>query len=410
MTGTLDRRGRFVLLSSAFVLTGAATVTLGPILPELQEAWSMGAGQISWLFAAQFIGSAFGSVLSTQRLDWSLPGGYALMGIGLLLLALGGPGLALAAASLVGLGLGSAIPATNLRIAYDDPENRGAALAKVNLIWGIGATGLPLLLALVAGRLSLRIPVAWIGAASLLVALPLLRVPVPPTPAGRSSRDPGPAKDSADTATSPRPTGRHSDFIALLPFATVFFFYVGTEATFGGWLVSLAAELEAEASKVALLIGSTFWAALLIGRGLTASFLRRMTEHRLFALCLGLAVFGTALVLLIPELSVTWIAAGLVGFGLAPLFPLTVSFMTQRAERLRTDNTGWIFAASGLGGACVPWSVGQVAELWTSTRIGFSIPLICLTLVALIFYFLIEEDSPPLGDVRAVSDAEENDL
>ena len=395
MTATLDRRGRFVLLSSAFVLTGAATVTLGPILPELQDAWSMGAGQISWLFTAQFLGSAIGSVLSTRRLDWSLPAGYLLMGAGLLMLALGGPESAIAAAFLVGFGLGSAIPATNLRIAYDDPENRGAALAKVNLVWGVGAAGLPLLLALVAGKISLRVPVAWIGVVSILVALPLLRTPVPPTPADRFKRGGAAGADS-------RPeTGGRSDFISLLPFAAIFFLYVGTEATFGGWLVSLATEFETSAAKVALLIGSTFWAALLLGRGLAAPLLRRTTESRLYWICLGLAILGTTLVLLVPSISAVWIAAGIVGLGLAPLFPLSVSFMTQHAERLGTDNTGWIFAASGLGGASIPWLVGQIAELSSSTRFGFSTPLICLTLIALFFYFLIDEKSPALLSSQA---------
>ena len=381
MTGALDRRGRFMILSSAFVLTGAATVTLGLILPELREAWSMGAGRISWLFTAQFTGSAVGSILSTRRLDWSLLLGYGFMGVGLLLLAFAGSAFALIATTFVGLGLGGAIPATNLRIAYDHPENRGAALAKLNLIWGLGTTGFPLILAMAADRISLRLPVAWIGAASLLAVLPLLRIPVPSTPASLSA---------SHGSSTDRGRG-WTDFVSLIPFAAIFFCYVGTEATFGGWMVSLASEFESTGPTVALLIGSSFWAALLIGRGLAAPLLRNISENRLYWASLAVAGLGTGLLITVPRASVVWLAACLGGLGLASIFPLTVSLMTQHAERLGTDNTGWVFAAAGLGGASIPWLVGQITEFAGATRFGFAIPLLSLTLVAIFFYFLTRD-------------------
>src|SRR5262249_14563893 len=64
--------------------------------------------------------------------------------------------------------------------------------------------------------------------------------------------------------------------------------------------------------------------------------------------------------------------ASVTGFGLAPLFPLILSFASD--SLLASRNSGWVFSSAGLGGAAVPWLVGQISTQFGSLRAGFVLP------------------------------------
>lgn len=361
-----------IALYGGFLLTGTVAVLLGPLIPELEARWGVTHAEVASLFLAQFAASSVGAVLSSYRPRRSLIVGYALVAAGLLGLAgLPWP-LTRLAMALVGLGLGLAIPATNLWVAHRNPRRRGAALAWLNMSWGVGAFLSPLLFAALLGR---------VPTAGLLAALAALAALVSITLAVSGPRQAAAAPEPRSPAAA-----AGGDRPALVLLAAILFLYVGSENAVGGWLVAFSDELGGGRSAVSLWIGSGFWAALLAGRAAAPALLRRWSEPALYRA--SLAVAGAGMLLLALAGSRPAVAAGalLAGVGLAPLFPLTVSILAERTEADGSRRTGWLFAFGGLGGAALPWLSGQVAD--AAPGHAFAVPLAGLVLLAMLYLLL----------------------
>lgn len=365
-------------LYAGFLLTGVATVLLGPLLPELSREWRLPVDQLAPLFVAQFLASALGSFLSSYRQSLSLLLGYLLIAAGLVFLALATWPLALAAVAATGLGLGLAIPATNLRVAHSQPARRGAALSSLNLVWGAGAVACPLLFAVRPRGTSSDAVLVILAVAAGLVLLLLLR-----TPGGAGARE-----EVAGATVDGRSSAPAGQAVALVVIAAILFLYVGIENTVGGWLVSLADQFQSARTATSLWIGSGFWAALLASRAIAPLLLRRISEPALYGA--GIALAGAGLVGLLAGRSQAEVAvaAVAVGAGLAPLFPLTVSFLAELTAATRSRSTGWVFALAGTGGAALPWLTARIAGGADRLAAGFVAPMAGLALLALLFGLL----------------------
>jgi FHS family glucose/mannose:H+ symporter-like MFS transporter len=350
-----------VPLHVGFVLTGMVTTLLGPILPHLADRWALRDWQAGALFTAQFVGSTMGVLLSGALLPrrgfrFSLVAGFATMAAGVGALAAGPWLLGAASIWLYGIGLGLTIPAANLLVAESNRGRDAAALNVLNLAWGLGAVGWPYLASRLhaTGLLSLAAGLALVAAG--LAALPL------------ASRESQPRAGPLSAAT---PGGTS----AMLAFGLLFFVYVGTENSLGGWVAAYARRLAATPDAGWMLMPSLFWGGLLAGRAVAPALLRLLTEYAL-ALCgLLLAALGT--VLLLDADTVTRAASGvaLAGLGLASVFPIVIALMSRAFGAGASRIAGGMFAVAGLGGATIPWLVGAVSTRFDSLRAGLSIPL-----------------------------------
>ena len=367
-----------VPLYAGFLLTGVVTVLLGPLLPELSREWRLPVDRLAPLFVAQFLASALGSFLSSYRQGLSLVLGYLLIAVGLLSLAIATWPLALAAVAATGLGLGLAIPATNLRVAHSQPTRRGAALSSLNLAWGAGAVACPLLFAARPRGTSSDAVLVVLAVAAGLVLLLLVRA----LGGAEDRADPGSAGDSNQAAT---PAGIA---VTLAIIAAILFLYVGIENAVGGWLVSLADQFQPARAATSLWIGSGFWAALLASRALAPLLLRRFSEPALYRAGIALAGVGLVGLLTGRSLEVVAVSAVAVGAGLAPLFPLTISFLAELTASSRSRSTGWVFALAGTGGAAMPWLTARLAGGADRLATGFVAPMAGLALLALLFGLL----------------------
>lgn len=351
-----------------FFFTGIASVLLGPIIPELRAGWEVTHAQAASLFVAQFTASSIGAILAGFQLRLSLVGGYGLVGVGLAALAAGGWPLALPAMILLGFGLGLVITASNLWTAHRHPGRRGARLATLNLVWGLGAVTCPLLFAAAAGVVPLA---AGLGLVALLSGL-----------SGAGLWLLLPADEAAPARAEQTEPGAKLGFLILM--ALMFFIYVGAENSVGGWLVTLSDELGGERSTVSLLIGSGFWGALLAGRACAPFILRRASEAALYLTSLTLAAAGALVLVLATSRAAVAAGALAAGFGMAPLFPLTISILAAATADSRSRKVGWVLACSGLGGAALPWLCGQVAAVTGELRHGFAVPLAALMVLAML--------------------------
>jgi MFS transporter, FHS family, glucose/mannose:H+ symporter len=359
------------LLCVGFVVCGIVTVLPGPLLPVLAARWGLRDVQSGMFFAVEFAASTIAAILAPRRMRWSLPRGYALMTVGVLLLAVAeravnpttGNELALGAFTLIGFGIGLSVTATNLLVGAAPKEERARRLSVVNLWWGIGAVGCPWMVAAAEKSDALRLLVGILGLTALGVFLALL-------PLKEELRAPVASKSLS------------ADAVVLGYFAVLLFLYVGVENAVGGWIATYTHRFSAMTLAHASVMVSVYWLALLAGRGLGSVALRRIPERAVMVPGLALALTAVA-ILVSPRSQIVVVAAvAMAGFGFGPVFPIGVSRLLTRVTDNR--NTGLVFATCASGGAALPWLTGLVSTRSGSLRIGFAVPVAALALILLL--------------------------
>jgi FHS family glucose/mannose:H+ symporter-like MFS transporter len=357
MSGSTSSRlsSRLVgLLYLNFVLTGTATTLLGPLIPLLVKRCLMSDAGVGWLVAAQFAGQFAGALFANRNLRRSLLAGMPLISLGVGALAFSSCSLSYFCAACYGVGLGLDISAVNLIIASQQSELRAYSLTLLNFLWGVGAVASPVLVAWAQHYQLLSWSLLGLGVAFFALWLIMIRSDI--------SLPPQHETGSAGTWYS-RP---------LLFFGTLFFLYVGVETSVGAWTALYATRMPHGNESIAASAVGCFWLALLSGRLINAALLRRIPELPLYTLSLAIMLGGLSLFLFSRSSMQVVLAASVTGLGLAPLFPLIMSFASD--SLLARRNSGWVFSSAGLGGAILPWLTGQVSTQFGSLRAGFILP------------------------------------
>ena len=365
-------------LHLGFVYIGIVTILLGPLLPYLARRWSLSDSQAGFLFTAEYSGSVLGNLLTgllLPRLGFS-----KVMGIGFLVFALGfsllgaGPWtLACLLIFLYGTALGLSVPTTNLRGTQLPSANTAAAVSLLNFSWGIGAVLCPFLIAVLLPSLGLRGFSASLAVFALIFAgLYFIR----PTTSRAPIKQPlGRSLEAWLTKL------RHARAVPLL---VLFFLYVGVESAIGGWVAAYEKRMPGMESSAWALAPSVFYFFLLIGRGFTPLALRRFSQVLISASGLLCAVAGSSILACSQTPFTLHAGAALAGLGLAPQYPLYVTWL---ADTFRED-ANWLgslyFGGAGLGGAVLPWLVGIIAARTNSLRAGLVLPAVVTAAMVII--------------------------
>jgi fucose permease len=378
--GKSDRGQVSAAAHAGFVLTGAVTTLLGPVLPTLTAKWSLTDSQAGYLFTAQFAGAvigstALGAIISRCGFLRTLALGFLFMSAGVAGLVAGAWSLGMASVFLYGMGFGITIPATNLLISEINLGRRAAALNIVNFAWCLGAVASPPIIALFVNRN--RLDAALVGLALLSCAIAVWVT--------RCRLDVGVYR-KADDEVETR-TGVWGDPFALLV-AALLFLYVGTENAIGGWVASYASRFKDGAGLLWAMGTSIFWAALMTGRAAAPFVLRRVSEGRLVLGGLALAATGVSLLLAASGMAVLLVGVALAGAGLACVYPTTWAVFSEYFGARASQKAGILSAMGGLGGATLPWVVGLASTQFGSLRSGLLITLVS-TLVMIVLQISI---------------------
>jgi FHS family glucose/mannose:H+ symporter-like MFS transporter len=356
--------------NAAFVPIGIVTVLLGPLLPTLSAKWSLNYTQAGSLFTVQFLASTVGvafSGLCVSRWGFRFAIKIGLLGMaaGVAALPYGSRILGMVCIALYGVGLGLAIPAANLLVAEVNPLHRSAALNRLNFSWSAGAVACPFLVAAaVRGR---ELPLLLAGFAGLLFLVFLGIAAMP-------SHILEPHAPRADGARSTAQIDWRSTLVPL--FAALFFFYVGVENSLGGWIASYAKTFGTGPFDLALMAPSFFYSALLIGRWLAPLLLRRVADVTLARTGLLTACAGMAWLLLSHTLPSVLVGASVAGFGLAAVYPITISLLSQEFGEAASRMGSVMFTMANFGGAFLPWLLGYSSNRFGGLRAGMVVPLI----------------------------------
>jgi MFS transporter, FHS family, glucose/mannose:H+ symporter len=377
MATTLASPGRsgsrtvlLALLFVGFVLIGIPTVIIGPILPVFISRWSLDDSQAGFFFTVQFASSLCGVWIATALTHWRgyrppLILGYALTGAGLALLNAPTHTQALLATALFGVGYGTVTPPTNLSAAEAGGERSAGLVSLLNFAWGIGAVACsPLVLLALRHRMLTPLLLA-IAIGALLLACCFFAVSFP-VDTHRS------ASESSTSSLSPTPA-----FAITMAISALFFIYVGTETSVGGWAAEHAKRLAGHASNLSTIAPMFFYGGLMAGRGLAPLVLMRVRENRVALASLFIAALGIAFVIAATSQRPAIVGLTVAGFGCASIYPIYISWFSKWYGAAARRIGGVVFSLASLGGSAVPWLVGFVSKQSGSLRIGLLIPFFC---------------------------------
>jgi fucose permease len=367
-----DRRLLIGLMFIGFISLGLPDGLLGVAWPSIARARGVELGDLGSLLIAFSIGYLTISVLSGRIL--------AALGVGRLLALCGSvtalsllgfagapfwPLLLLVAVSL-GAGGGAIDAGLN---AYAAVHTSPRVINWLHACYGIGATLGP---AIMTGVLSAGLP--WqlgyciVGVAQLALALVF----------GLTRRrwEDG----SLAPPTVPNASEQHTGLLATLRLPVVwlsilvFGLYTGLEVSAGQWSFSLFTLGRSVPTGVAGQWVSLYWGSLTIGRVLMGFIAGRVAPRTMLWTAAGGALAGAGLI----ALGAGWPAdvAGLLlaGMSLAPIFPLLIATTAERVGHAHAANAiGMQVAAATVGGALVPWTIGQVVGLAGVGMIGLGI-------------------------------------
>src|SRR5260370_6181364 len=238
--------------------------------------------------------------------------GLVLMAAGMALLVSGPWLLGMIAVCVLGVGHGITTPAGNLRTAEVNPHGGASALNLINAVWGIGAVSSPFLVAI--AQRAHQTPVFLYGTASALLILLLAFAFARFQPDTRAR-----AKHQSTPGHS---VWRHR----LLPVICVLFFvYVGSETSFGGWLTLYSSRMGTGQHSFWAMPASFFWGALLAGRLLAPLALKFHKVTAIARIALALALTGGLAISAVRCIALRIPAPALPAFGLPSTFPFTLS-------------------------------------------------------------------------------------
>jgi len=371
--GTDGNRNLLVLLFAGFVLSGIATVIVGPMLPVFIRRWSLNDSQAGLFSTVQFVAAWIGTLASSAIASWrgyrpALVLGYALMGGGLAILNADTRILALAATATFGFGYGLLTAGTNLLVAELGGVRSASLVNLLNFMWGVGAMTCPLLIAFALKHNRISLTLLGCAAFGVVMVIGLLFASFG-------------ADERPHEANVAETTGAGPAFHVALALASLFFIYVAMENGIGIWAAEFSKRLANGITGLTTLAPTFFYGGLTLGRASAPLALRRLKERTLVLGALALAAAGDALLIVSPGLYVAIAAVFFAGLGCASVYPIYIAWLARwygvRAKKIG----GVLFALASLGGSVGPWLVGTVSQFSRSLRIGLLVPLACAAIL-----------------------------
>jgi fucose permease len=340
-----------------FVVQGLPAGMIGVAWPSVRETFALSLDAIGLLLVAEMVGNLLASFCGGALV--------ARIGVGRLLLlsvaarggALLGYGMASAWWLIVMLGIvaGAGGGAVGVGMNTYFAANHGAARMNwLHASYGLGAAFGPGVMRVILGaghswRWGYTVTGLVGGVLAVGFTLTLSRWRPPARPADLPAASIG----SLDTLKLP---------LAWAGIGLVFLF-AGTEVTTGQWSYSLLTEVRAIDPDTAGFWTSLYWGGSTVGRVFFGFVAKRFKVKHLLRVALLGAVCGAALVWVDALDLFSFLGLALLGFALAPVFPLVTSATPERVGAEHAANAiGFQVAAAALGASLLPALAGVLAE------------------------------------------------
>jgi fucose permease len=355
---------------------GIVLTTLGAVLPSLVERFGIDKSAAGALFVLMSFGILVGSVFFGPIVD--LRGYKRVLVVAAAFIALGLAGIAYAptlawlrvAIVLVGLGGGVINGGTNALVADVSAGERSAGLSLLGVFFGVGAVGVPFVLALLLGSFSYS---TLIAAVAVLMLVPLVVTAAARFPAPKQAQG-FPLADAGRLIRDP----------VLLLMGMMLFLESGMEITVGGWTATYFQEELGLGGQRALVFLSLYWLGMMLVRLALGWLLRRASPARVLLGCLGIALVGAFLLLGTESVAAAGAGVFLLGCGFAATYPVVLGFVGDRYEQLSGTAFSVVIVIALAGGMLLPYATGALGAVYGLRGSFLIIPTALVLLAALL--------------------------
>ncbi len=385
-SGAALNKRRTIAYYAMFIALGLAVAALGPTLPGLAANTHSTLSAISILFTMQALGSLIGSLSSGRWYDRApahifLAGVIIVLALMLALMPLMTTITVLALiVFVIGMAGGSIDVGGNTLLIWLFKDGVGPYMNALHFFFGVGALLSPLFIARVIALGGGITGAYWLLASLLIPAvLLLLRLPSPRIP----------YQTDGDAATHPR-------WLLVFLIAAMFFFFVGAELSYGGWIYTYALSLGLATITTAGYLTSLFWGALTLGRLVNIPVAARVRPRYMLMADIGGLALSLLLLLFWPaSTSIIWIATFGMGFAMASAFA-TLMGLGEHHIAVTGKITSLFFVGSSLGSMTIPWLIGQFFEPYgaQSMILWIMATVLAAAVTLAIFLWMIRTESP----------------
>jgi fucose permease len=370
-----DRRTLFAIACLGMLAFGIVLTTLGAVLPSVIERFGIDTAAAGSLFLLMTFGILLGSLVFGPIVDRNGYKGMLLLATALIAVGIEGiafaPSMAWLRVAVVVVGFGGGIinGGTNALVADVSADDRTAGLSLLGVFFGVGAVGVPFVLASLLGTFSHSAIIAAVGA---FVAVPFVITAATPFPAPKQPQG------------FPLATARRllRDPVLLL-MGLMLFLQSGIEITVGGWTATFFKDELRITERRALVYLSLFWFGLMLARLALGSVLKRAAPTRVLHGCIAVGVVGAATLILARDASVAALGVFLLGVGLAATFPVVLGFAGDRYAELSGTAFSVVIVMALSGGMLLPWLTGVLGATY-GLRGSFAIVPVALLLLSLL--------------------------
>lgn len=367
---------RFTIWGSyyAFAVNGMAVLIMGAIMPYISQEYGLRYDEGGTLLALQAVGNLLSSMSGGIISDYI--GRKTMLIVSAIFFMCGFLGIAFTSTSLMlyvfafisGMGWGIMNSMINAIIS-DVTDGDAGILNMLHMFFGIGAFIAPFLIGVLV-----NLDMSWRYGIYILVALSAIMLFIFINMSISSPKD-----DRKEQKTSFEFLSNIRYFI----FLGILFFYVGTENSINGWLVTYLVDSGIISDAASQNTLSAFWIAVIIGRLITAYISSRVSKERMLmyssiggAICFALFVLSNNTYGIMGFTFAT-------GIFMASIYPLTVANASSIIKGSGSAS-GILFAIGGLGGAVMPYINGKVSESANDMRVGMITIIVSAVLLSIL--------------------------
>jgi len=349
-----NKRVIFWAACAGMLLFGICMITLGSVASDLREKLQLNEIASGTLFSILPVGIIAGSFLFGPIADKY---GYKiLLAISSIFLFAGFEGLAYTLSYdllkifilLIGIGGGAVNGATNALVSDISEKEKGANISLLGVFYGIGALGMPLILALLKSRISFEVIVAVVGILTLLTGGFFIVIKFPPPKQIRGV----PFTQSIKLV---------KDKVLIL-IALFLFFLSGGEGIINNWTTTYLINRFSVTQSSALYALSSFVAGIAVMRLLIGTVLRPLTSKKILIMSFILIVTGLILLMISPSFNISVAGLVLLGAGLSGGFPIMLGFVGNLYSELSGTAFSLVFFIALIGNTLINFLMGLVAQ------------------------------------------------
>ncbi len=347
----------FTAACLGMLLFGIVIISLGSILPSVIEKFELNKIQAGSLAAILPAGILIGSLVFGPVVDrYSYRNLFIICAI-LIIAGIEGiafsKGLSTLQASFLLIGFGGGVfnagtSALVADISEERPEKRSANLSLLGVFYGIGALGIPFLIAVLSSSWSFEKILQYTG---LVIILPLIYFASISYPAAKQTQ--------GITLKSALVMIKDKQLVILGMFL---FFESAFEGIINNWSTTFLQNENTIKSANALYALSIYILSLTLTRMLLSSLLRQIKPLYILLFSIGVIFIGVFLLLL----SHTWIWFVIcfvwLGIGTASGFPVILGYAGELYKNFRGTAFGFIFFIAVIGNTFMNYAMGIIAE------------------------------------------------